>query len=73
MDLGPKVKSNKCKGCKERHTGCHATCKSYSNYRKELDAVNEKIRKAKYAERLGYGPGYNKIVEEIKSGKYAKK
>ena len=73
MDLAPKLSSNKCKGCEERHAGCHATCKLYSIYRKELDAVNEKIRKDKYNASLGYGPGYTKIVEEIKSGKYAKK
>lgn len=73
MDLAPKLKSNKCKGCKARYIGCHSVCELYLEYRAELDDANEKIRKEKYARMLGYGPGYTKNVEDIKAGKYAKK
>ena len=73
MDLAPKLRSNKCKGCTDRHVGCHADCELYSAYRRELDAANEKIRKDAYNRALGFGPGYSKLVEDIKAGKYAKK
>lgn len=73
MDLGPKLNSNKCKGCEVRHIGCHSVCELYLAYRKELDEVNEKIRKEKYSYALGFGPGYCKTIEKIKSGKYSKK
>lgn len=74
MDLVPKLKSSTCcKGCEKRYVGCHSKCKLYLEYRSKLNDFNEKIKKEKYKERLGYGPGYIKAIEDIKSGKYAKK
>lgn len=30
-----------CKGCEERHVGCHSTCEIYKAYREELDKAKE--------------------------------
>lgn len=30
-----------CKGCEERHVGCHSTCEIYKAYREELDKEKE--------------------------------
>lgn len=37
-----------CYKCKDRKVGCHSTCQRYIEFRKALDAANEKIRKEKY-------------------------
>ena len=34
-----------CQDCKDRHVGCHSTCKRYEEYRTKLDEYNEKHRK----------------------------
>ena len=34
-----------CHGCKDRHAGCHSSCKKYEEYRTKLDEYNEKHRK----------------------------
>jgi hypothetical protein len=34
-----------CKGCEERHVGCHATCEKYLAAKAERDAMNESLRK----------------------------
>ena len=39
-----------CKGCTERHEGCHSKCEKYRSFRKELDEKNERKRLAKEAE-----------------------
>lgn len=31
---------NQCKECAKRHLGCHSTCESYIEYRKEKDERN---------------------------------
>ena len=36
---------NKCKTCNERYVGCHSECESYKKFRKELDEMNETVRK----------------------------
>lgn len=33
-----------CKGCAERHEGCHSQCERYKAFRKELDDKNERKR-----------------------------
>ena len=41
-----------CKGCAERHEGCHSGCERYKKFRKELDEKNERKRlenQAKYS------------------------
>lgn len=30
-----------CKGCSERHVGCHSTCEKYQAFRKEADRLRE--------------------------------
>ena len=40
-----------CKGCTERHEGCHSHCERYMAFRKELDETKKRIRmenEAKY-------------------------
>lgn len=37
----------KCKGCKKRKVGCHATCESYKEYRANIDRQNDLIRQEK--------------------------
>lgn len=32
----------KCKGCEERHPGCHSDCPDYILFRKKLDEENKK-------------------------------
>lgn len=41
--------ANPCYGCVEpkRYIGCHADCKKYKKFRKELDEENKKIREEK--------------------------
>jgi hypothetical protein len=43
-----------CKDCPNRQIGCHSTCEKYSEFRKERDALNEKIHKQKEAEYAEY-------------------
>ena len=31
-----------CKGCAERHEGCHSKCEAYDNFRKEREVYNNK-------------------------------
>ena len=41
-----------CKGCTERHEGCHSQCERYKAFRKKLDEKNERKRlenEAKYS------------------------
>lgn len=33
-----------CKGCAERHEGCHCRCERYKKFRNELDEKNERKR-----------------------------
>ena len=42
-----------CKGCEKRAMKCHSSCALYIEYRAQLDAFNEKVRKQKedYSER----------------------
>lgn len=42
------INCNCCKGCTERHVGCHSTCPDYIAFRNELDEHNaqENARKA---------------------------
>lgn len=43
------MKDCPCIGCvpPTRHPGCHSQCDGYKEWRKELDAYNENIRKQK--------------------------
>lgn len=34
-----------CKGCNERHVGCHGSCEPYKDYQKGLDEIRVKIFK----------------------------
>lgn len=33
-----------CKGCTERHIGCHAHCEQYLSWRREYDELKARIR-----------------------------
>jgi hypothetical protein len=44
MDHRRKITSS-CKGCQERHIGCHASCETYLAWRSEIDKENEERRK----------------------------
>lgn len=39
------MKNAPCKDCKDRAVGCHAICKKYIEWKKERDAILEKINK----------------------------
>ena len=41
------VKKPRCKGCTERHAGCHAECESYLTFVREHREELEHIRKIK--------------------------
>ena len=43
----------KCKECTERYVGCHGSCEHYLAWRKEVDALNKKIRNEKWYHELG--------------------
>lgn len=36
-----------CKGCEQRHEGCHGKCKAYKDYVAQNEAQKEMIRKGK--------------------------
>ena len=37
-----------CKDCKERHSGCHAGCKKYAEYRKQIKKNKDKYHDEKH-------------------------
>ncbi len=37
-----------CKDCSKRVLGCHATCETYINYKKELENYVDKLKKQKF-------------------------
>lgn len=37
--------TNNCKGCTERHVGCHSTCKSYLKFVEENNKEKAALRK----------------------------
>ena len=39
-----------CMGCNDRYQSCHSVCKSYLEYRKNLDTFNNNIRSVKRKE-----------------------
>lgn len=39
-----------CKGCTERHVGCHSTCPEYTEWKSKRERMNEAIWKQKRAE-----------------------
>lgn len=39
--------NTKCKGCQERHVGCHGTCPDYIAFKAEREKELEEIRKKK--------------------------
>ena len=57
----------KCKECTEQYIGCHVECESYKAYRKELDEINELVRKHKMET-----AHFNIIKKEVKT-RYLKK
>lgn len=38
-----------CKGCEQRHVGCHSTCNNYKEWQKMLDEEKERFWKAEGA------------------------
>lgn len=38
------MKKAPCKGCEERHPGCHSECEGYIEWKKAHEEENEKIR-----------------------------
>ena len=51
----PKRLKHSCKGCEDRHVGCHSECEPYQKYRESLDIYNEYA----YKKRLEYGDIYD--------------
>lgn len=41
-----------CRGCKERHIGCHAECESYKAQKQEIEAEKKDKRKEKELDEL---------------------
>lgn len=35
----------KCKGCTERHVGCHSECENYITFKEKLEQQNKQIKK----------------------------
>ena len=50
-----------CKGCAERHEGCHSGCERYKAFRKELDDKNRRKRLENAAR--------NSLIEQAKKRK----
>ena len=42
-----------CHGCADRRPGCHSRCDKYKSARRALDALNDRMRKAKLVIREG--------------------
>ena len=40
-----------CRWCKDRHINCHSECDKYKEWRKELDRINYKRKRAERKER----------------------
>lgn len=34
----------KCRGCTDRHPGCHSTCENYKAFREKIDEKNKNAR-----------------------------
>lgn len=45
-------KTAPCKDCSDRHPNCHSKCEKYKEFRRELEARAEAIRKLKHIEQL---------------------
>lgn len=45
-----------CKGCQDRHLGCHGTCEKYQEYKKihEEEAAADRRRTDAYVDLYGY-------------------
>lgn len=48
------INDNPCKFCvpPKRTPTCHALCKEYINWRKELNKINSKIREKRHSEQI---------------------
>ena len=51
-----------CDGCKDRHVGCHSSCKKYIEDRAELDARNAREKQIKSASRSINNWDFEKVV-----------
>ena len=60
------LKIQSCKGCTNRHVGCHGTCETYKAERKALDAdkLVAKTNKDKYE---AYSDYKVKVVKKTKA------
>ena len=38
-----------CRNCNDRHVSCHSDCDKYIEWRTQLNAVNEQVRRARGA------------------------
>jgi len=61
-----------CRNCSKRVLGCHSNCKDYIDWKKNIDAVNEKrrsIERSKYYGKKYYKEsvhiGRSKVFEEL--------
>lgn len=54
-----------CKGCTDRHVGCHADCEQYIAEKEESEAFKAAVRKAK-------GPDLEVTMLEMSRGKRRK-
>ena len=41
-----------CKGCEERHLGCHAECENYKAWKEERDQQKDELYKQKSSEKV---------------------
>lgn len=45
--------SSDCRGCADRHPGCHDSCIKYAEFRKQVEAEREAERRVKQNELYG--------------------
>ena len=43
---------NGCKGCEERHEGCHGECERYKAWKEERDRIREDLYRQKMNEKI---------------------
>lgn len=43
MQIYTSMKTPPCKGCESREVGCHGRCEKYKAFRKQHDAIKEKM------------------------------
>lgn len=47
LNISSNISSCSCKGCKDRHIGCHGDCKKYAEFRRKTEKANKLMREQK--------------------------